>query len=166
MVETSRLKSDQDTVESVPQFSPFKLFHYFEQDFVAVFVSEDVDNLVAGQAFEGLVDVFVDPVVGDALEDHIAGELADCVVGEFGQDAGGDAHAFVLVEELMAELYDVVAVAIHDESVDVEGDLGDQLSSDVFQLVEVGALLALELAETANHVFDDAHSILVEGKRK
>ena len=60
----------------------------------------------------------------------------------------------------------IVSVAVHDESVNIEGDVVDQMPTDVLKILVVFLFLALELPEAADHVFYHAHCVFVEGKGK
>lgn len=59
---------------------------------------------------------------------------------------------------------DVVAVAVHDETVNAESHIDDKLPFDDFDDLDVGPFDILQLSKSSHHVFDDAHRILVERK--
>lgn len=164
VVEPGRFLSDEDAVESVPEFSPFQLLHDLEEDLVAILILEDIDHLMAGESFEGVIDIMVGPVDGDALEYDIAGELPNSIGDKLGQNPLRDGHTLIQLKQFIAKLDNIVAIAVNDQPVNIEHDIIDQLLPDLFHVLVILTFSPFNAAELADHVLDDAHSVFVQGE--
>jgi len=76
----------------------------------------------------------------------------------------GDSCTFGFIEEFVAELNNVVAIAIADELVNIEGHIDDYLFSYAFDILIIVLCFALELSQSAHHMLDHTHRVLVQGK--
>ena len=164
MVEPSWFLSDEDAVESVPELSPFQLLHYLEQDLVAILVLEDIDHLMTGESFEGVIDVMVSPVDGDALEYDIAGELPDSIGDKLGQYPLSNGHTLLEFKQFITKLDNIIAITVNDQPINIEHDIIYQLFPDLFHILIILTFLAFNAAELTDHVFDDTHGVFIQSE--
>lgn len=127
-------------------------------------MTKDLNDLRVGKGLQRTVYPLISPVGRDALEYDVTGKLPNCVVGEARKYPLSDAGTFLQIEEFVAELDNVVAIAVHDKSIHTEGNLSDQLPADQLHRRLERLILSFELAEPAHHVLNHAHRVLVERK--
>jgi hypothetical protein len=69
-----------------------------------------------------------------------------------------------MIIELIAKLYDIVTITIHNESINIEGHIKYELSSNHLNRLIVGFKFSLELSQLSHHMLDHTHRILIQGK--
>ena len=164
MVEPSWFLPDEDAVESVPEFSPFQLLHDLKQYFVAILILEDIDHLMTGQSSEGVIDVMISPVDGDALEYDIAGELPDSIGDKLGQYPLSNGHTLIEFKQFITKLYNIIAIAVNNQPINIEHDIIDKLFPDLLHVLIILTFLAFNAAELTDHVLYDTHGVFVQSK--
>lgn len=127
-------------------------------------MSEYLYNLSIGKSPQRIVNLFICPITGDTLQNHITAELSNCVKGKFGQNSLSDADALFKVKQFITKLDHIVAKTVHDESVNTKSHLSDQLSPDHLNSWFIVFILALKFPESTHHVFYDTHCIFVKGE--
>lgn len=77
-------------------------------------MSEYLYNLSIGKSPQRIVNFFICPIAGDALQNYITAELSNCVKGKFRQNSLSDADALFKVKQFIAKLDHIVAKTVHD----------------------------------------------------
>lgn len=69
-----------------------------------------------------------------------------------------------MIIEFIAKLDDIVAVTIHNQSINIESHVKYELSPNHLNRLVVGFELSLELSQLPHHMLNYAHRILIQGK--
>lgn len=160
----SRLHLHQDRVYPFPKLTTLLSLHQLQQDPVTVFITKQLQDLTVGHTSQRKEDPAISPIDRDAFEQDAGRIFGQGIVREMRDDAFSDTWTLIEIEEFIAELDNIVSIAIHNQLVNVEGYIKDELSPDQVNSLVINSLLAFKLPQTTHHVLDHTHAILIQGE--